>query len=58
MTLALTKWGWPNLAAIMALAALPFLAVLLPAANPAPLRATAVDTAAPHVVVAADIAED
>ena len=36
MTFELVRWGWPNAAAVVALAALPFMAVLLPAPKPAP----------------------
>ena len=36
MTFELVRWGWPNAAAVLALAALPFMAVLLLAPKPAP----------------------
>lgn len=34
MTFDLVRWGWPNTAAVLALAAVPFMSMLLPAAAP------------------------
>jgi hypothetical protein len=39
MMFDLVRWGWPNTAAILALAALPFIALAMPASR-APATAT------------------
>jgi hypothetical protein len=59
MTFELVRWGWPNAAAVVALAALPFMAVLLPAPKTAPSSQVEVIQAdEPHPIGVASIAAE
>jgi hypothetical protein len=53
MTFDLVRWGWPNTAAILALAALPFLALAMPT-GPAPNAAVANPADEPAIIALAD----
>jgi len=58
MTFDLVRWGWPNAAAVLALAAVPFMSVLLPAAAPpVPIQVELIQTDELPPIDVAGIAE-
>jgi hypothetical protein len=58
MSFDLVRWGWPNAAAVLALAAIPFIAVLLPAERPSTAsQVESIQVAEQHATARTDISD-
>jgi hypothetical protein len=59
MNFELVRWGWPNAAAVLALAAIPFISVLLPAERPSTAhQVESIQVAEQHAAAPADVVAD